>query len=261
MADELATTLLEAPVRYPLSETEKTAIDGVSRQDKLIYRLQRARDAGQLTDFHYRSNMKMMFIAGHENVKVLLVSCLFEVAQLPNVQQRLYEEIIASGPEHDEDGLKNLPYLTTVIYETLRLYPPLAQLINRRTIEPITLGNGICIRPGTWVGWNAYGVHTDPKNWGTDALEFNPDRWGNDVQSINNMSRAYQNRGLFIAFNAWSRMCIGVDFALLQMRVTLSVLLRQFSIAKDPNYTLVLNETAALELEDCQLIFTHRDRE
>lgn len=241
-SNELVEALLEAVATRPLLEKGPVQIKG-NRSDKLIYRLQRARDSGQLTEFHYRSNMKMMFIAGHENVKTSLVSALHEIAEHPHVQERLYQEIVASGAQHG-DNLKNLPYLTAVIYETLRLYPPLVQFINRKTLEPVYLKDGITIPQGTWVGWSSYGVHTDPSTWGPDARKFQPERWGSDVQAINRLMRTYQNRGMYIAFNAWSRMCIGAEFALLQMRVTVSQLVRQFIIRKDPNYELLLNEVS-----------------
>ncbi|PTB36164.1 uncharacterized protein TrAFT101_000129 [Trichoderma asperellum] len=258
MADELAEAVLEATAAHPLREKGLTEIES-SRSEKLVYRLQRARDSGQLTDFHYRSNMKLMFMAGHENSKALLVSSLLEIAQRTNVQERLYQEIVASDAEDSE--LKDLPYLTAVIYEALRLYPTLIQFTDREALEPVCLGDGITIPQGTLVGWNAYGIHTDPNSWGNDALEFKPERWGSDVQTINRLVRTYQNRGMFIGFGAWSRACIGADFALLQMRVTISEILRRFSIQKDPSYQLVLNDVAALEPEECQLIFTHRRKE
>lgn len=241
MADELAEAVLEATAAYPLREKGSTEIER-SRPEKLVYRLQRARDSGQLTDFYYRSNMKIMFMAGHENSKALLISSLLEIAQHTNVQERLYQEIVASDSQYSE--LKNLPYLTAVIYESLRLYPTLVQFTDREALEPVCLGNGITIPQGTLVGWNSYGIHTDPNSWGNDALEFKPERWGSDVQTINRLVRTYQNRGMFIGFGAWSRACIGADFALLQMRVTISEVLRRFSIRKDPSYQLVLNDVS-----------------
>ncbi|KAF7595475.1 hypothetical protein BBP40_005811 [Aspergillus hancockii] len=203
--------------------------------EKLIYRLKRAHSACQMSDFHYRSNLKMMLFAGHENAKSALVSTLWELANQPRILEKLYQEIISSPPD-STGNLSALPYLTTVIYETLRLYPPLSQLINRVTSTTINLDDGITIPRGTWVGWSAYGVHTDPNVWGPSANEYYPERWGNDINTINRAVRRHQIAGSFIAFGAYSRMCIGSEFAVVQLQITLSAIVRRFRWTKDPRY-------------------------
>jgi unspecific monooxygenase len=230
---ELETVLLEQTdtlhpqVKYGdhLSETS----------EKLIYRLNRAQWTGQMSDFHYRSNLKMMLFAGHENAKSSLISTLWELAKHPRILEKLYLEVAPCDPD-SPDNLKGLPYLTAVIYETLRLYPPLNQLINRVASKPIDLDDGITIPQGTWVGWSAYGVHTDPNVWGPSANEYLPERWGDDISTINRAVRRHQIAGSFIAFSTYSRMCIGSEFALMQLRLTLSAIVRRFIWTKDPRH-------------------------
>ncbi|KUM62350.1 hypothetical protein ACN42_g4756 [Penicillium freii] len=233
MIRELEEALIDVTKNLKYGETPP------ERPEKLIYRLKRAHDAGLMSDFHYRSNLKMMFFAGHENVKFAFVATLWELSQNAQMQEKLYREIAAhsaSSSDDNSDDLKSLPYLTAVLSETLRLYPPVSQLINRETLEPVSLGNGITIPKGTWVGWTAYGIHTSPSNWGPAAHEYQPERWGDDVHAIQRAISQQQVRGSYIPFNAWTRSCIGSEFALLQMRVTLYEMVRHFEISSAPDY-------------------------
>ena len=49
----------------------------------------------------------------------------------PEIQERLYEEIISCGEDMDYEAINRLPYLEAVVNETLRKYPPL--VLNQRT--------------------------------------------------------------------------------------------------------------------------------
>lgn len=242
---ELEEALIEATEELKYPELSP------NRSEKLIYRLKRAHGAGLMSDFHYRSNLKMIFFAGHENVKFAMLATLWELSQNAKMQEKLYLEVAThslSSPSSDEDDLKTLPYLTAVFSETMRLYPPVSQLINRKTLEPLYLGDGITVPKGTWVGWTAYGVHTDPNIWGPTAHEYRPERWGNDVHAIQRAISQHQVRGSYIPFNAWTRSCIGSEFALLQLRVTLYELIRHFKITSAPDYQFSI-EKASLHIK------------
>ena len=243
MIRELEEALIDATEKLEYSKTPPES-DG---PEKLIYRLKRARDAGLMSYVHYRSNLKMMFFAGHENVKFALIPTLWELSQNPHMQEKLFQEIAAHNPSSsDEDDLKNLPYLTAVLSETLRLYPPVSQLLNRKTLEPVYLGNDITIPQGTWVGWTAYGIQTDPNTWGPTAHEYRPERWGDDVHAIRRAISQQQIRGSYIPFNAWTRSCIGSEFALLQLRVTLYEIVRQLNITSAPDYHYSIKQASLM---------------
>src|SRR5690606_23683281 len=111
-------------------------------------------------------------------------------------QARLRQEILEHRSKvnnHNEDNrldsefyhhLKDLPYLNAVLYETLRLYPPIPQLFNRKTTSDTLLGSEIYIPANTYIGWTAFGAHRCPVSWGEDANEFRPERWGEDSATI-----------------------------------------------------------------------------
>ena len=157
------------------------------------------------------------------------------------MQTKLREEILQAGTvDPVADTVNKLPYLTSVLYEFLRLYPPVSQLINRVTTAPAVLGGEISIPAQTWVGWNAYGVHIDERVWGPKAKQFIPERWGTTVEEMQTKFRRDCVRGAYIPFNAHTRKCLGQGFALLEMKMVLFEMLRRVSWTVDPAYKLKL---------------------
>jgi unspecific monooxygenase len=196
-------------------------------ESKIVYLLHQARQQGQLSDFHYRSNLKQLLLAGYQKTEVALNSAIYELAIRTDLQDLLHAEATNLIPtDYTADDLECLPLLKAVIYETLRLYPPLGDLVNRRTTESFQLGHDILIPAGTLIGWHTYGLQTDPQVWGESAHQFDPFRWGKDCASINRMARSYQLQGYYIPFSSHSRRCLGSTFALTQLKVALVELVR-----------------------------------
>lgn len=157
------------------------------------------------------------------------------------MQNKLRAEVTQTGiVDPTADILNKLPYLTSVIYEFLRLYPPVSQLINRVTTRPADLGGHISIPAHTWVGWNAYGVHIDEAVWGPTAKKFVPERWGTTVEEMQMKFRRECVRGAYIPFNAHTRKCLGQGFALLEMKMVMFEMVRRLRWTVDPGYKLKL---------------------
>ncbi len=222
--------------------------------DKLGSRLIAAREMNMLSEQQFRHNMVSIFLAGHENPQLALVSMMYLLGKhqvwllhhvchvkdivvnvfSQNVQHRLREEIFSIGedtPSHA--NLKAMPYFTSVIYETLRLFPPISQLINRKTSETVLLGNEILIPKGTYLGYNAYATNRDRKTWGDTADDFLPERWGDTAEEVNNRYRRANSQAEFISFHGGKRACLGQKFAMLEVRVTMFEIMRKLRWALD----------------------------
>ncbi|KAF9770121.1 hypothetical protein IL306_012373 [Fusarium sp. DS 682] len=185
-------------------------------------------DQGVINDTQFRSNLKIVFLTAHENVQQLLNSVFWELGNNQPVQTRLREEVLSKNViSPTAEMLNNMPYLTAVVYEMLRLYPPVSQLINRVTIAPAVLAKKIEIPGRTWIGWNAYGVQTDSGVWGSDAMVFAPERWGDNIKDIKAKCRREQVKGNYIPFNAHARKCLGSRFAILETQIALFELVRR----------------------------------
>lgn len=129
-----------------------------------------------------------------------------------------------------------MPFLTAVIYESLRLFPPIGQLVNRRASEDALLGGDVVIPKGTYLGYNCYSTNRDPGIWGLTAHDFDPARWGNSSLVIQKQYRQRRAKAEFISFHGGRRACLGEKFAVLQMRITLVALIREFSWTLDPTW-------------------------
>ncbi|KAF7715923.1 Uncharacterized protein PECH_005738 [Penicillium ucsense] len=240
---------------------QRPSHDETADGDQVVDYLDRALKEGRITEEQYRANLKVTFLTAHENTQQLLNSTFWVLGQNQDIQQRLRAEILATGEEDPSTELvHSLPYLFAVILELLRLYPPVSQLINRVTTSVAVLGGKVAIPNRTWVGWNAFGVHTDLSVWGSDAREFNPDRWGKDVKSIQNTLRSKTTQCHFIAFNAHSRKCLGQGFAVLQMKILLFEMLRRIEWTVDPQYEFKLTSGGIMAPLGLRAVINERSR-
>ncbi|QMW44441.1 hypothetical protein G4B11_007861 [Aspergillus flavus] len=232
---------------------------GTPNASNLGARLMAARDGGVLTGKQFRDNLNVLFVAGQENPQLLLISMLYLLAKHPDVQSRLRREIDAcSTLDPSNVAFSELPYLTCVIYESLRLLPPISQLINRRTSQDVILGNQIYIPKGTYVGYNCYSTNRDPAVWGPTADEFRPERWGQSNTEISQCYRQRRARAEFVSFHGGSRACLGEKFALLEARVALFVLVSRLSWSLDPEWPDRKTPAGPLYPRALRLIFTER---
>ncbi|KAK4216312.1 cytochrome P450-DIT2 [Rhypophila decipiens] len=199
-----------------------------------------AAETGRWSEKQLLDNLTVLFVAGQENPQLLMISTLYLLAKHPVVQDAILDEMSEQGTVNnksaDNQQLQELPYLTSVIYECLRLLPPIGQLINRQVDSDVVLGGGIFIPRGTYVGYNCYSTNRSPEAWGPDANEFRPERWGSTHEQIQRQYRQRRARAEFISFHGGRRACLGERFAMLQMRVLLTVLVRQFRWWLDPTW-------------------------
>ncbi|KAE8370670.1 cytochrome P450 [Aspergillus caelatus] len=232
---------------------------GTPKPSNLGARLIAARDGGVLTAKQFRDNLNVLFVAGQENPQLLLISMLYLLAKHPDAQSRLRQDVDAwSTPNPSNVAFSELPYLTCVIYESLRLLPPISQLINRRTSQDIVLGNRIYIPKGTYVGYNCYSTNRDPSIWGPTADEFRPERWGQSSTEISQCYRQRRARAEFVSFHGGSRACLGEKFALLEARVALFVLVSRLSWSLDPEWPDRKTPAGPLYPRALRLIVTER---
>lgn len=119
--------------------------------------------------------------------------------------------------------------VTSIIYEVLRLYPP-ATVLTRRVQKDVKL-SWLSLAAGTEISLPIILIHRDRDLWGDDATEFKPDRFFEGV------SNATRSKFSFFPFGGGPRICIGQNFALLELKLALSMILQHFSFELSPSYT------------------------
>ncbi|KAH6839634.1 Pyoverdine/dityrosine biosynthesis protein-domain-containing protein [Chaetomium sp. MPI-CAGE-AT-0009] len=230
--NELKSALVESQKHSPQPASAPTS-DGLGR------RMLDARESGVWDEQQLLDNLTVAFVAGQENPQLCMISTLYLLAKHPEAQARLYTEVRGRGLDQshsDPDALQELPFLTAVIYESLRLFPPIGQLVNRKASKDALLGGDIVIPKGTYLGYNCYSTNRDSAVWGPRANDFDPGRWGDSPVTIQKQYRLRRARAEFISFHGGRRACLGEKFAMLQMRITLATLVREWSWKLDPTW-------------------------
>ncbi len=162
----------------------------------------------------------IQLLAGYDTTLHSLVNLMYLLALHPEVRERCIEEQRGASLEEalTLESLRELPYLHQVIHETLRLIPP-AGGIRRVTTEEVAFG-GYRIPKGWAVSLGITGTHwMEP--W-TEPGRFDPERMGAE------RAEHKQQPHCLIPFGGGARVCLGQHFALAEMGIILSLLLRGF---------------------------------
>lgn len=116
-----------------------------------------------------------------------------------------------------------------ILLEVLRLYPPLAAHY-RHTHSKTRLGGGLSLPAGVDLVLPTIAVHHNCKLWGHDADEFNPGRFSEGVLKATN------NQFSYFPFGWGPRSCIGQNFAMIEAKIALAMILQHFSFDLSPSY-------------------------
>jgi cytochrome P450 len=188
---------------------ERRAVLG-ERDDVLAMLLAaRHEDGSEMSDQELRDELMTMLVAGHETTASALAWAFERLSREPQVLARLVHEV---------DGDDGDAYLTATIQETLRRRPVLPNTAPRMVKRPIEVG-GWTYPVGVCLVANAYLLHHDPDVY-PDPYAFRPERF------LDSPPGTYT----WIPFGGGRRRCIGMSFAMLEMRIVIRSLLRSFEL-------------------------------
>ncbi|KAI0007246.1 cytochrome P450 [Xylariaceae sp. FL0662B] len=201
----------------------------IHRKD-LLARLQEGRDekGEPLGLEELTAEALTQLIAGSDTTSNSSCALLYHVARTPGVLQKMQTELDAAVPDDNSkvpeyDAIRNLPYLESVINETLRYHSPsgigLPRVIPRDSTG-IDL-HGHHFPPGTVLSVPTYTIHHSKEIWGPDADDFRPERWA-DVTP--------RQKNAFIPFSYGPRACVGRNVAEMEMKMIAATWVRRYEV-------------------------------
>ncbi|XP_036333127.1 probable cytochrome P450 4e1 isoform X1 [Rhagoletis pomonella] len=160
---------------------------------------------------------------GHDTTASAIGFTIYSLSRHTQIQERAFQEQYAifgndlqRNPTYQELG--EMKYLELILKETLRLYPSVPFIV--RTLQEQTEIGGFQIPAGTSIGCIIIALGTNPHSF-PEPFKFKPERFENRITS---------NPYDYVPFSAGPRNCIGQKFAMMELKVTVSKIIRHFNI-------------------------------
>ncbi|KAL2622214.1 hypothetical protein R1flu_002419 [Riccia fluitans] len=219
-----------------------------------------------------RDHVVNFIIAGRDTSAVTLSWFIYMLCLNPEVAEKIFEEVTCleqneSSPynaEREDDpfirfaevltfyNVGKLQYLHAALTETLRLYPPV-HLDGKVADKDDVFPNGVKVKKGYLITYNAYAMGRLERIWGPDAKQYKPERWLKD--GIFHQESPFK----FVSFHAGNRQCLGKESAYLQMKMTAALLIRFFKFELVPDQNIQPRLMFVLTMkEGVQVIATPR---
>ncbi len=195
-------------------------------------------DGNRMTDKQVRDEAMTLFIAGHETTANALTFTFYLLAQHPDVEAKLLDEIrtVLEGGAPTMDDLAQLTYTHQVIKEAMRLYPP-AWITAREAIDSVQIGEH-SLDVGNLVFISPYIMHRHPQHW-DEPDSFKPERFTPEMEkSLPKLA--------YMPFGGGPRVCIGNHFAMMEAVLVVATILSQVCLKLEDDTPLELDPLITL---------------
>ena len=190
----------------------------------------------------------ILFTAGHETTANALSFTLFLLAKNEDVQEKAFQELSKVEVLQDDimATITALPYIKQCIEEAMRLYPP-AYIIDRIAVEDDEF-EGQKIPKDMMILASVYELHRNADFWDAPN-EYRPERF--------NPENKKDFSDYYYPFGAGPRMCVGNNFAIYEMVLTVAEILKKYKV-KTNRDSVVINPLISLKPEQVPLVFVSR---
>jgi cytochrome P450 len=216
-------------IDHIVQERRKTGSTG----DDLLGLLLSARDEGGegMTDEQLRDEIKTAVFAGYDSTATGIAFAMYLLATHPESAHRAREEVMRVVPEGvpSAEQVGALEYLGRVFQDALRLYPPFS-FHPRMAIDDDTIG-GQRIPAGANLLYSNYAPGRNPAFW-SHPDSFYPDHFLPDEV-------AKRHRFAYQPFAGGPRICIGMGMAMMEAKIVLALVLREFDIVRAVNHPIM----------------------
>ncbi|MEA5503609.1 cytochrome P450 [Halotia wernerae UHCC 0503] len=198
---------------------ERKAQSDPSRTDILSLMMAARDEAGEpMTNLELRDELMTLLVAGHETTATSLSWALYWIHHLPQIREKLLQEMDKLGENPEPNAIFQLPYLNAICSETLRLYPVAISALNRVVKSPLQIGKykfepGTLLIPSIYLTHHREDLYPQPK-------QFRPERF------LERQFTPYE----YIPFGGGNRRCIGMALALFEMKLVLVTILSRWQM-------------------------------
>jgi len=207
------------------AEIEEKRTKGNEGGTDVLSLLMAARDEnGQaMNDEELRDELLTILFAGHETTSTILAWAFYQIYKQPDVREKLLHELDSLGENPNLMDIAQLPYLTAVCQETLRMYPVLPAIFTRITKSPVEIA-GHQFDAQTSLLLSIYLVHYQEDLY-PEPKHFKPERF---------IERQYLPSEYF-PFGGGNRRCLGSALAELEIKLVLATVLSKYQLALADN--------------------------
>lgn len=235
------------------------------------------KDGSPLPDHHICGILTAALFGGQHTSSTTSAWCILELAHRPDiikaVRQEMIEKLGSLQVDFTYDNLEELTLLENVVRETLRLHPPIFNMMRRVVADKmiyeksgleIPKGNFLCAAPGV--------TQIDP-NYFNEPMKWEPYRWIEKTDPVHRMEQGddanidygfgavgISSRSPFLPFGAGRHRCIGEKFGYLQLKAIIGTFIKRFDFetvsegVPKPDYTSMV-----VVPENSLIRFTRRD--
>lgn len=203
---------------------ERRAQSDPNRTDILSLLMSARDEEGKpLTDQELRDELMTLLFAGHETTATAMAWALYWIHHLPQVGEKLLQELSTLGDSPNLIDIARLPYLSAVCNETLRIHSVALLTFGRVVQEPVKL-LGYQLEPNTSVYGCIYLLHHREDLY-PNSKQFKPERF------LQRQFSPYE----FMPFGSGARRCIGEALAVFEMKLVLATIVSRYQLALTAN--------------------------
>ncbi len=203
---------IDALIAAEIQERKTQNLEG--RPDILSVLMTARDDQGEaMSDQELRDQLITLLLLGHETTASGLTWALYWIHRNPECLERLRTEIAS---EKAAIAQSQLPYLTAVCKEALRVYPIALISQPRKVKQTVTIDDhryepGTILIPCIYLAHRSAAIYENPE-------QFRPERF------LERKFSPYE----FLAFGGGNRSCIGMALSLFEMKLVLAAVLSQY---------------------------------
>jgi fatty acid omega-hydroxylase len=257
-------------VSYDIIDNKRKDPQLADKKDLLARFMNASNEDGiSLSDPVFQSLMRdivlSLIIAGRDTTACTLTWVFYLLSQNPKVQELLLAEIddTLKGAEPTYENLTSLAYLHGVIYETLRLFPPVPSDFKIAVSDDV-LPDGTQIPKYTRVNYVPYSCGRNPERY-EDPEAMKPERWFKYDEEQRRNRAIIPNQFEFPVFQAGPRICLGMNMALMEAKIVIVMLLQKytFTLPKEEADKITYSRMITLSLkngDDSHSLWMHARR-